>query len=224
MTPQEQSLPLCVCRDANCQITYGFCHCGCGEKTVPFRFGSKRDGTVAGQPRRYITGHTHRYSDQEKKNISKSLKKLNDGEYIDGKITSTYSAWRDMQRRCYNPKRDDYKHYGGRGIKVCDRWLASFSDFRADMGECPKGLTLERNDVNGNYEPDNCRWATRKEQSNNTRANIIVEWNGQNIRLRELCTILQLHYGTIYQRVRNGWPMERVINEPRGPARHTRKR
>lgn len=84
-----------------------------------------------------------------------------------GDKTPTYRCWRNMLARCYDPTCDRYENYGGRGIYVCDRWL-HFVNFLADMGEKPIGLTLERNNVNGNYEPANCRWATWAEQRLNT--------------------------------------------------------
>jgi hypothetical protein len=79
-----------------------------------------------------------------------------------------------MKRRCDDSSREEYKNYGGRGIQVCREWY-DFAVFLKDMGECPEGLTLDRKYVNGNYEPDNCRWATRYEQDHNKRNNVFKE-------------------------------------------------
>ncbi|HDY87992.1 MAG TPA: hypothetical protein ENH82_07765, partial [bacterium] len=92
--------------------------------------------------------------------------------------TPTYRSWSGMKARCLNPKEPAYKYYGGRGIKVCDRWLNSFENFYTDMGKKPEGLTIERLDNNGDYSPGNCKWATRTEQMNNTRHNTILKYNG----------------------------------------------
>jgi len=102
---------------------------------------------------------------------TKKGKPPGDGQnnYRHGQCNSpTYISWYGMKYRCSNPKNSRYKDYGGRGISVCERWL-SFTNFLADMGERPEGMTIDRKNVNGNYEPSNCRWATPIEQSANKR-------------------------------------------------------
>lgn len=114
--------------------------------------------------------------------------------------TPTYSAWHSMKHRCKNPSSPRFHRYGGRGIRVCERWL-EFPNFLADMGVAPEGYTLERIDVNGNYEPGNCRWATKAEQMQNTRRTVFVEVDGQRVCLKEACRLRGLNYRTIQSRV-----------------------
>lgn len=83
--------------------------------------------------------------------------------------TKTYQAWSQMKQRCLNAKHRRYKDYGARGITICPEWLHDFLRFLADMGECPPGLSLDRKDNDGNYEPNNCRWATAQQQAANRR-------------------------------------------------------
>lgn len=99
-----------------------------------------------------------------------------------GKRSGTYTSWRSMMDRCNNPSKDNYKWYGGRGVTVCERW-ENFENFLADMGERPSNMTLDRKDPYGNYEPDNCRWATTAEQGANKRKKILtVLWINEIIR------------------------------------------
>lgn len=113
------------------------------------------------------------------------------------KGTKTHNTWVGMLQRCRYPKNKQYAAYGGRGITVCDRWL-SFENFLADMGERPEGLTLDRKDTNGNYEPSNCRWADRTTQSRGQRKTII--WNGRS--LLEWSALSGIHKDTLYMRFR----------------------
>jgi len=95
--------------------------------------------------------------------------------------TPIHNVWRNMRARCYNTNNPMYKHYGGRGITVCDRWKDSFEDFYNDMGDRPSNKhSIDREDNNGNYESSNCRWATKIVQANNTRSTRLLEYNGKN--------------------------------------------
>lgn len=92
----------------------------------------------------------------------------------------TYRSWHSMHQRCTNPKAPGYNHYGGRGITVCERWR-DYANFLADMGQRPPGMTLDRIDSNGNYEPENCRWSTTKEQTRNRRNNRLLTYGGRTM-------------------------------------------
>ena len=98
--------------------------------------------------------------------------------------TRTYVCWLDARKRCFSPKNKRFSDYGARGITMCEAWAQSFEAFYADMGDAPSGMTLERDDVNGNYEPGNCRWATRARQAQNRRTTVLSAEKAQEIRAR----------------------------------------
>ena len=116
-----------------------------------------------------------------------------------------------MKQRCNNPETPNYKDYGGRGIKVCSRWLESFENFYEDMGDCPKGMSIDRKDNDGDYCPENCRWATRKEQMNNTRKNRLLNFMGNSLTLSNVSEISGIFSPTIRARIdRLGWSEEKA--------------
>lgn len=123
----------------------------------------------------------------------------------------TYQAWADMKSRCSNPRQPKFAYYGGRGITVCERWL-KFENFLADMGEAPEGLTLDRINNDGNYEPSNCRWATRFEQSNNTRLTSRITFNGATLSRSEWARRLGISSDTLAHRLKRGWPLEKALH------------
>lgn len=130
-----------------------------------------------------------------------------------------YVSWQQMIYRCYLPTRLAFKDYGGRGIKVCDRWL-KFENFLADMGERPEGdWSIDRMDTNGNYEPGNCRWATRLQQNQNRRGNHAVEFNGKTQTLRQWARELGINYKTLHSRAaRIG--ADAAVRMPYSPGHH----
>lgn len=121
-----------------------------------------------------------------------------------GKVKRIYNVYQGMVARCYYTKNAMYKNYGGRGIIVCDRWLESYINFYEDMGEPEKGYSLERIDVNGNYEPSNCKWATAKEQAGNKRNNVYGYWKGEKLHVAEISRRSGLSLPTVTNRIRQG--------------------
>jgi len=122
-----------------------------------------------------------------------------------------------MLQRCHNPSNKAYADYGGRGIRVCPRWY-SFAAFLKDVGERPRGCSLNRIDNNGNYEPDNVAWATRSEQANNQRRNRFLEVDGQRHTVAEWARLLGMDAGVIHQRLRRGYSPEKALNGSAFPS------
>lgn len=130
------------------------------------------------------------------------------------RLSQEYNTWSQMKKRCNNKNDKSYKNYGGRGIIICDRWLESFENFFEDMGLKPSPKhSIDRIDNNGNYEPNNCRWATQYEQNNNYSRNIFIEINEERKTIKEWCNIYNLPYHKIYQRiVKLKWSAKKAFN------------
>lgn len=127
--------------------------------------------------------------------------------------TPAYRSWASMMSRCFNPKSFGYRKWGGRGITVCKRWWR-FESFLADMGERPKGLTLDRKRVNGNYKPSNCRWATKKQQARNTRVNRHISFRGERLTVAEWAERTGIARDTLAARIELGWSVHRALTSP----------
>lgn len=125
-----------------------------------------------------------------------------------------YQVWKLMRIRCSDPKDRAFANYGGRGIRVCDDWQHSFAAFYRDMGPRPAdGYTLDRIDVNGDYEPSNCRWATMKEQQSNKRSNHVVLVDGNRMTLKQAAAHYGISYANLSYRLNSGWPFEKAISK-----------
>jgi len=127
--------------------------------------------------------------------------------------TRVYRIWRAMHTRCSNKNSSGYDAWGGRGIKVCDRWQ-KFETFFADMGDCPAGMSIDRINNNGDYEPSNCRWATRSEQGRNTRATRFIEFNGQKKCLIDWADSIGIDQSSLRERL-DKWPLSAALTTPK---------
>jgi hypothetical protein len=133
--------------------------------------------------------------------------------------TRLYWVWAEMLSRCRNKNHKQFSDYGGRGISVCERWHV-FANFKTDMGERPEGGTLERESNDGDYEPNNCRWATRKEQNSNRRNCIYVDCDGERTTLKEYCRRKNIKYRPTCKRIRDyGWTISDALSVPIGRRR-----
>jgi hypothetical protein len=122
-----------------------------------------------------------------------------------------YTSWNAMKMRCLNPRRTSYKDYGGRGIRISPRWISSFETFLADMGPRPPGTTLERIKTSGNYEPGNCCWATRLVQNNNTKQNVLLQFNGKLRTVAQWARELSIKAPTLRRRLAAGWTIAETL-------------
>jgi hypothetical protein len=177
------------------RITYWLCRCDCGStKTV------SRTGLVSGDSQ--SCGCFHREQ--------ASAARTTHG----GAGTTENNIWNGIKARCYNRKNPAWYRYGGRGITVCDRWFNSFEAFFEDMGPRPSSKhSIERIDNNGNYDPRNCKWATRKEQNRNTRQNVLLTFSGKTQCIAAWSDEFGITWNTLWQRLKRGWSVERALTE-----------
>lgn len=176
---------------------YWECLCDCGQRTVVVGHSLKNGGTKScGCARRetlqrILTTH---------------------GRSKNGK-SRAYSVWKSMKQRCFDPNCESYSRYGARGITVCDRWL-DFNNFLADMGEPPNSRSLDRIDNSKGYSPENCRWATFREQNRNRRSNTVLTVDGVSLCLIEWSERTGLKPATICRRLAAGWDVRSAIFRP----------
>lgn len=135
------------------------------------------------------------------------------GHSRDRSVSPTLSSYRNAKRRCYEKSAARYPQYGGRGIRMCERWRNSFELFLEDMGERPEGMTLDRIDSDKDYEPGNCRWATPDDQSLNRRVTIHVDFKGQPVSLRRFAMLNDVPYKSLYKRVIAGQKPSLAVKE-----------
>lgn len=137
-----------------------------------------------------------------------------------GTDSHAFTVWRGMRERCGLQSHKSFADYGGRGIQVCERWANSFELFLADMGPPPDHRhSIEREDVNGNYEPTNCTWATTVMQSRNRRSNVFYEFHGRRLILKDLAKLSGVPEQTLYNRFRRGLSIEDATFQGRLPRR-----
>lgn len=171
------------------------CLCDCGKSTVAYgqdlgRGLNKSCGCAA----------KNRIADYGRQNRTHGMSR-----------TLTYRVWYSMKKRCKNPKDIRFKHYGGRGIIYCERW-EKFENFISDMGHPEAGLSLDRINNNGNYEPSNCRWATKREQSNNRRTGVKLTYNDVTLSISEWARALNICVSTFRDRMTAGFADEKLFS------------
>ena len=172
------------------------CLCDCGEKTTVRRSHLKSGHTKSCGCFMEDKATIHGYSKRNKKN-------------------RTHQSWESMIKRCIKLNHKFWKHYGGRGITVCKRWLNSFPDFLEDMEKCPEGLQLDRINNNEGYYKENCRWTTPKQNCRNTRHNVLITFNNKTQTMIEWSEETKIAYNTLVARIsRYNWSPKRALMTP----------
>lgn len=175
------------------------CLCKCGT-LKPVRTGHLTSGKVSSCGcTQYIT----------------TAQKLRDRYTVHGLTrTAMYSTWRSMKRRCIDKSHPNYPEYGGRGIKVCERWKRSFENFLMDMGYRPMGLSLNRINNDGDYCPENCAWSSASEQASNRRSTHWITMGDERVSMAEAARRVGMRPGTLSERLRRGMPPKEALNTP----------
>lgn len=175
------------------------CLCNCGKEKIILGYDLEN-------------GHTKSCGCLQKENAS--IYNIKHGHNKVGKRSKTYQSWVNMIARCTNSSHKQWKDYGGRGIKVCERWL-KFENFLEDMGEAPRGLTIERIKNKKGYFKENCKWATRKEQMRNTRSNRFIPFNNKIQCISDLAKEFGIHVTTFRYRIdKLNWSIEKALLTP----------
>jgi len=181
----------------------GFFRCECGNTFTAFRCevnrGRKKScGCLSRGPK-----------------VSERVKTHGESFYGGSGTTKEYRVWQGMKQRCNDAASPSYDRYGGRGIKVCDRWVSSYENFLADMGRCPAPrYSLNRKDNDGPYSPENCEWASPIAQANNRKGNRHVMINGESRTIAEWCAKTGANRNLVYQRIKKGWNPSRALSDP----------
>jgi len=186
------------------------CHCLCGND-VTVSGGNLRKGSEGRKGGTRSCGCLRR---EIRRLLAKGRPPLH-GAARKGHATPEYRTWQKIKERCYVPACKSYPDYGGRGITMCDRWRTSFPAFLEDMGLRPSTLhTIERRDNSAGYTPDNCCWATRREQNRNKRSNTVLTWNDQTHCLSRWSEIVHIPERVLSDRHRANWSTERILTTP----------
>jgi len=181
---------------------FWLCECDCGNKKVIRGSGLKANLTKS-------CGCL---------SVELSTKRLNEATKTHGFANKErlYEIWKNMKRRCYDKTNKRYENYGGKGVSVCEEWKNDYLVFRkwAFSKGYNENLTIDRIDVNGDYEPSNCKWSTLAEQMNNQTKNRFLTYRGKTMTMSQWADYLGLTYGAINHRVQRNWSMERIVNTP----------
>ncbi len=197
-------------KSANVHNSSWECLCDCGESTIV-----SRPGLIQGKTRSCGC-----LRDELIAQVSKIFNQTHGESSMGGshKATKEYMAWHGMKDRCLRENHPDYHNYGGRGITVCEEWMNSYETFLADMGRCPRGMSLDRKDNNAGYSKENCRWATLEEQNSNQRKNIFLAHDGITLTIAQWARKIGMKKITLWQRVnRFGYSTEEALTAPVTP-------